>query len=194
MRRMIRASLATLALLLAGCATRNATVAVPKGWVALPDPGLWCLPLRHADLLPGPRIDSDTPAREFLDWLAQSYGRDLELYPGDIRLYVSNESPPTRPGHDGTVAGEILCLPESAWRLEGKYQITLYRDALVGETASCLYSTIAHEFRHIVQEIESDGGTHCGRFIDPPALARLERDALEWARAVAPECNCPATP
>ena len=181
-------------LLAASCASRNATTPIPKGWVALPDPGVWCLPLAYDDLRSGLRMDTDTPAREFLDWLVRNYGSDLGLYPGDIRLFVTNESPPTRRGHVGTVAGEIVCQPESAWRLQGKYQITLYRDALVGETASCLYSTIAHEFRHILQEVESEGGTNCGRLFDGVTLDRLEQDAVAWALVVAPECHCPAAP
>ncbi len=191
---MSRVVVAIFVLSLASCATRNATTTVPKGWVALPDPGVWCLPLKNNALRSGHRMDRDTPAREFLDWLVQSYGRDLGLYPGDIRLYVANQSPPMRPGHAGIVAGEIVCRPESEWRLQGKFQITLYRDALVGETASCLYSTIAHEFRHILQEVGSGGEINCGRILDAETLDRLEKDAVEWARVVSPECNCPAAP
>ena len=191
---MIRVFVAVVVLSLASCATKNTTTTVPSGWVALPDPGVWCLPLRNNALLPGHRMDSDTPAREFLDWLVRTYGAELDLYPGDIRLYVANQSPPTRPGHVGTVAGEIVCRPESEWRLQGKFQITLYRDALVGETASCLYSTIAHEFRHILQEAGSGGEINCGRILDTETLARLENDAVEWARMVSPECNCPPAP
>ena len=61
------------------------------------------------------------------------------------------------------VAGELVCHPESEWRRLGRYQITLYRDALIGEKVACLYSTIAHEFAHVLQELKSGGATRCGR-------------------------------
>jgi hypothetical protein len=204
---MIRRILAVSLVLLAGCVYKNKEIPAPKGWVALPDPGVWCLELAAppSDLDTG-TIDRDffdwsvsvigevsslgRTDRDFLDWLVRTYGEEYGLRPHDVRLFVAPQRAPARYGDAGVVAGELVCHPESEWRRLGRYQITLYRDALIGEKVACLYSTIAHEFAHVLQELKSGGATRCGRIADPAFLARLERDAEAFASEVAPDCTC----
>jgi hypothetical protein len=208
---MIRKILVFCLVLFAGCVYKNQEIPAPKGWGALPDPGLWCLPLAGPPSAFDPgnidrgsfdwvvstlgqvRILSPTD-RDFLDWLVRTYAEKYGLRPYDVRLFVAHESAPTRHGHDGVVVGVLVCNPESEWQRRGRYQITLYRDALVGGTVACLYSTVAHEFRHVLQELESGGATRCGRVADPEVLARLEQDAVTFASEVAPDCDCSGTP
>jgi hypothetical protein len=208
---MIRRILVVSLILFAGCVYKNREIPAPKGWVALPDPGVWCLKLAAPPSDFGPAdIDQgsfgwavsnlgetrilDPTDRDFLDWLVRTYGAKYGLRPYDIRLFVAHESAPTRYGHEGVVAGEIVCIPESEWRRRGRFQITLYRYALAGGTVGCLYSTVAHEFRHVLQELESGGATRCGRIADPELLARLEQDAVAFASEVAPDCECSGGP
>jgi hypothetical protein len=208
---MIRRALAVCLVLFAGCVYKNREIPAPKGWVAMPDSSFWCLEL----VAPPPGYDASimdrgshewfartlgvlrelSPTdRDFLDWLVRTYGEEYGLRPFDVRLFVAHERAPTRDAYGGVVAGELVCYPESEWRRSGRFQITLYRDALVGGTVACLYSTVAHEFRHILQELESGGATRCGRVDDPAFLARLERDAVAFAGEVAPDCDCTGAP
>ena len=204
---MIPRILAVTLILFAGCVYKNREIPAPKGWVALPDSTVWCLKLAAptSEFAPGNadqgscdwsvtllgETDVLRPTdRDFLDWLIRTFGEEHGLRPHDVRLFVAPQRAPTRYASEGVVAGELVCHPESEWRRRGRYQITLYRDALVGGSVGCLYNTVAHEFRHVLQELESGGATRCGRVTDPAWLARLEQDAVEFAGEVAPDCDC----
>jgi len=112
----------------------------------------------------------------YLDWLVRSHGAEAGLMPHHVSLAIVRGQP--KPGPGGVTAGEIACY-------DRRYRIALYRDALSGRPLQVAYSTLAHEFYHLVQirrdrlDCEARKGER----------ATYEREATEFAARVVPGCR-----
>jgi hypothetical protein len=178
-------SVASLCLLTACAGARKA----PLG----PEPPpklLRCFLLKSDDFSHGRAMDRLRPYRDYLDWLIRSWGVEYGLTPRDVRLYASYAPAPTRPGRDGPVAGEIVCHHPEEREDVGRYRIVLYREALLGHDVSRLYNTIAHEFKHVLQDAAGEGAVDCGRIAKASALRHYEKEASRWADRIAPLTDC----
>lgn len=120
--------------------------------------------------------DGEERLWSYLDWLVRTHGAEAGLLPHRVSLAIVRGQP--KPGPGGVTAGEISC--------DGRnYRIGLYRDALSGRSLRVAYSTLAHEFFHVVQ-IRRDGLDCEAR---PGERATYEREATEFAARVVPACR-----
>jgi hypothetical protein len=115
-----------------------------------------------------------------------------ELPPELLRCFLleTDDLAPTRPGREGPVAGEIVCHPPEAWEEVGRYRIVLYREPLLNHDVSRLYNTIAHEFKHVLQDVAGEGAVNCGQFAKDSRLRAYEKEASRWADRIAPLTDC----
>lgn len=151
------------------------------GFRKLPERDL-CSTITTDDFKKGYGMNKMLQYKYYLDWLISTYGSAHGLESGDIKIYASYAEPPTMPGQPGVVAGEVVKFEGAAATAQGcKYQITIYRDALVGHTLSELYNTIAHEFKHILQDVEHGVGIGS---TDP----QYEQEVKEFANYLVPPC------
>ena len=183
---MIRSLSIAVMCLLAACAGSREGATGPE-----PPPELVrCFLLTTDDFSPGRAMDQRRPFREYLDWLIRSWGVDYGLGSRDVRLYASYAPAPTRPGREGPVAGEIVCHHPGAWEEVGRYRIVLYRETLMNHDVSRLYNTIAHEFKHVLQDVAGEGAVNCGQIAKASKLREYEKEASRWADRVAPLTDC----
>jgi len=120
--------------------------------------------------------DGEERLWSYLDWLVRTHGAETGLLPHRVSLAIVRGQP--KPGSGGVTAGEISC--------DGRnYRIGLYRDALSGRSLRATYSTLAHEFFHVVQ-IRRDDLDCASR---PGELATYEREATEFAAHAVPACR-----
>jgi hypothetical protein len=172
--------------LLAACAGHKKDPPEPERSPEL----LRCFLLTPEDFSRGESMDRRRPYREYLDWLIRTEGAELGLRADDVRLFASYAPAPARPGREGPVAGEIDCPPEQAWAALGRYRIVLYREALLGLDVSHLYNTIAHELKHVLQDLDDAEVVNCGRIERLSKLRKYERQAARWAAEIAPVTDC----
>lgn len=120
--------------------------------------------------------DGEERLWSYLDWLVRTHGAEAGLLPHRVSLAIVRGQP--KPGPGGVTAGEISC--------DGRnYRIGLYRDALWGRSLRVAYSTLAHEFFHVVQ-IRRDDLDCAAR---PGERATYEREAAEFAARVVTACR-----
>jgi hypothetical protein len=183
---MSRPLLAATLCLLAACAGTRGKDSAPEP----PPERLRCILLKADQFSHGRSMDQRRPFREYLDWLVGTWGAEHGLRPGDVRLYASYAPAPTRPGRDGPVAGEIACHPPGSRSEVGRYRIVVYREALLGREVSHLYNTLAHEFKHVLQDVVGEDAVDCGRIANASRLRKYEKEASRWADRVAPLTDC----
>ena len=171
---------------LAACAGQKKDAPEPER----PPELLRCFLLTLDDFSPGSDLDRRRPYRDYLDWLVRTHGSELGLQPTDVTLYASYEPAPTRPGREGPVAGEIVCHPPGEWAEVGRYRIVIYREALLTRDVSHVYNTIAHELKHVLQDLADGDAVDCGRIESPARLRKYERQAARWAHEIAPFTDC----
>ena len=121
----------------------------------------------------------------YLNHIAQAYGGPYGITPDNIKLFISEATPPSD-GNGHTKSGEVACYSGAAASAFGApRQITLYRLAFSGSPYITVYNTIAHEFWHHVQVVR-DGLPNCG--IGATNMAALENEANSWASGITPPC------
>jgi hypothetical protein len=155
---------ATLAVLLAGCAPAPSPVRAPQTEA----PGVSCADATDADF--------EERFWAYLDWIVRAHGAQAGLMPYHVSLAMVRGTP--KPGPGGVTAGEISCD-------DRRYRISLYRDALSGRPLQVAYSTLAHEFYHLVQ-IRRDG-LACEAREGERVL--YESEATAFAQRVVPACR-----
>ena len=120
--------------------------------------------------------DGEERLWSYLDWLVRTHGAEAGLQPHRVSLAIVRGLP--KPGPGGVTAGEISC--------DGRnYRIGLYRDALSGRPLRVAYSTLAHEFFHVVQIRRDDLDCEAR----PGERATYEHEATEFAARVVPACR-----
>ena len=120
--------------------------------------------------------DGEERLWSLLDWLVRTHGAEFGLQPHRVSLAIVRGQP--KPGPGGVTAGEISC--------DGRnYRIGLYRDALSGRPLRVAYSTLAHEFFHVVQIRRDDLDCESR----PGERLTYEREADEFAKRVVPACR-----
>jgi hypothetical protein len=113
--------------------------------------------------------------------LARERAAGVGLAERDVSLAVSDAEP--KPGPVGVIAGEFSC---GSGGDGPPFRITLYRKALEGRPLQVAYHTVAHELQHIVQVRRDSLRCHGS---DAAAVERYEREAMDVAGQLVPECR-----
>lgn len=169
MRDSKAGAVATLALmLLAGCAPAPSPVRAPQTEA----PSISCEDSTDADF----EGEGEERFWAYLDWIVRAHGAQAGLMPYHVSLALVRGTP--KPGPGGVTAGEISC--------DGRrYRISLYRDALSGRPLQVAYSTLAHEFYHLIQ-VRRDGLACEAR---EGERVTYENEASAFAQRVVPACR-----
>jgi hypothetical protein len=154
--------------LLAGCAREPPPARAPP----VEAPSVSCEDSTDADF----EGEGEERFWAYLDWIVRAHGAQAGLMPYHVSLAMVRGSP--KPGPGGVTAGEISCDAR-------RFRISLYRDALAGRPLQVAYSTLAHEFYHVVQ-VRRDG-LACEAREGERAL--YESEAAAFAQRVVPACG-----